>query len=218
VCGRFTLHARPEEVSRTFGVEAPLFEPLFNITPSQPVLTVHQAEGRRVAVPAIWGLVPCWSREPKAIANARAETAARSPSFRAAFRGRRCLVVADCFYEWRPVGRRSQPYHYHLKGGGVFAFAGMWEPWDGMTTCALLTTRANAPVQRVHPPMPVILAAEHYDARLPPGADAATLQRLLRPYQAARTEGYPVSPRVNKGGEEGPDLIEPVRLKALAPR
>jgi putative SOS response-associated peptidase YedK len=205
VCGRFTLHTRPEEVARTFRVEAPLFEPHFNITPSQPVLTVRQAEGRRVPVPAIWGLVPSWSREPKAIANARAETAARSPSFRAAFRQRRCLVVADGFYEWQAVGQRKQPYYYRLKGGGVFAFAGLWEPWNGLATCALLTTEANALVRQIHPRMPVLLAPNQYDAWLRPEADIATLQWLLQPYPARRMEGYPVSPRANKGAhDDGP--------------
>src|SRR3954454_8160497 len=123
MCGRFTLHVRPEDVSRVFGVDAPLFEPRYNIAPSEVVGVVRSAEQGRVFAATRWGLVPHWGREPKAVPNARAETVATAPWFRDAFRRRRCLIPADGFYEWTGPKGRKQPFHFRLKGGRLFAFA-----------------------------------------------------------------------------------------------
>jgi putative SOS response-associated peptidase YedK len=208
LCGRFTLHASPEALAHTFDIEVPPFEPRYNIAPSQPVATVRMAAAGRVLAPAFWGLVPPWSREPNAFANARAETVAT----RHAFRSRRCSIPADGFYEWKAVAGRKQPFYYRLRDDGLFAFAGLWEPWRDVATCALITTAANGLVRRVHPRMPAILSPDAWAVWLDADARPQILQALLRPYPVGAVESFPVSTRVNSGREEGPDLIRPVEL------
>jgi putative SOS response-associated peptidase YedK len=149
MCGRFTLHARPEEVARVFEVDTPpsdlfdLFEPRYNIAPSAIVGVVKGAAQDRVFAPTRWGLIPHWSREDKGVPNARAETVATTPWFRDAFKKRRCLIPADGFYEWVGAKGKKQPYHFRLKGSPVFAFAGQWDSWWELETTALVTTQAN---------------------------------------------------------------------------
>jgi putative SOS response-associated peptidase YedK len=158
--------------------------------------------------------VPSWSGGPKAVANARAETVAVKPWFRDAFRRGRCLLPADGFYEWKGAKGTKQPSYYRLRGGGVFAFAGLWDRWQGLETCAVVTTAANALVRPVHPRMPVILGVDAYDRWLDPEANPQDLLGLLRPYPAAAMEAYPVSTRVNRSGNDGPELVEPVATPA----
>jgi putative SOS response-associated peptidase YedK len=217
MCGRFTLHAGAADVARVFGVDAPLFEPRYNIAPSEVIGVVRAAAPGRVFAAMRWGLVPHWSREKKAVPNARAETVATTPWFRDAFRQRRCLIPADGFYEWVGTKGKKQPYHFRLKGGDVFAFAGLWDRWQGLETSALITTDANAVVNPVHHRMPVILGADSYDIWLDEKANRAALQALLRPFPPELMEGFTVSPRVNKGGVEGADLVEPVATAVTVP-
>jgi putative SOS response-associated peptidase YedK len=212
MCGRFTLHARPQDVAQLFDVALPLFEPRYNIAPSETVGVVRQAEQGRAYVATRWGLVPHWSREPKAVPNARAETVATTPWFRDAFRKRRCLIPADGFYEWTGPKGKKQPYHFRLKGGRLFAFAGLWDHWGELDTSALVTTDANEVVRPFHHRMPVILAPDSFDRWLDPNAERDELLGLLRPFPAGPMEGFPVSPRVNRGGVEGADLIAPVEV------
>src|SRR5436190_6615583 len=136
MCGRFTLHAQTREVSQFFGVDAQpdLFTPRYNIAPSQAVAVVRSAPQGRAAVATKWGLIPHWSKESKAVPNARAETVATSPWFRDAFKKRRCLIPADGFYEWTGAKGKKQPYHFRLKGAPVFAFAGLWDCWGELET------------------------------------------------------------------------------------
>ena len=115
MCGRFTLHVRPEDVSHVFGVDTPFFAPRYNIAPSEVVAVVRDSPQGRVLSATRWGLVPHWSKESKAVANARAETVATTPWFRDAFRKRRCLIPADGFYEWVGMKGKKQPYHFRLK-------------------------------------------------------------------------------------------------------
>jgi putative SOS response-associated peptidase YedK len=164
-----------------------------------------------VFAPTIWGLIPHWSREEKGVPNARAETVATTPWFRDAFRKRRCLIPADGFYEWVGAKGKKQPYHFRLKGAQLFAFAGLWDCWSELETSALVTTEANALVRPVHPRMPVILGPDSFGLWLDEKADRDSLLSLLRPFPAEMMEGFPVSTRVNRGGVEGPDLIEPLR-------
>jgi putative SOS response-associated peptidase YedK len=192
--------------------------PRYNIAPTQPVLAVRTVPaGERELVTLRWGLVPAWADDPSIgnrLINARAETVADKPAFRAAFRARRCLVLADGFFEWQKVGGRKQPYYFRLREGSPFAFAGLWERWGkGATTletCTLLTTEANELLRPVHDRMPVILPRERFVRWLDPDFRAAAeLESLLRPYPAEDMTGYPVSARVNNPRNEGPLCVEP---------
>lgn len=211
MCGRFTLRARPAEIAKALGVPELLFDPRYNIAPSQKVLVVRSEDDKSL-VPMQWGLIPSWSREPKPIINARAEGVAQKPSFRVPFRKRRCLIPADGFFEWKTVERKKQPFYFHLPDARVFAFAGLWDRWQGEDRCAIVTTEANSVVSKFHDRMPVIL--NDFAAWLDPDNSEEHLLELLRPY-AGEMRVHPVSIRVNRAGEQGPDLIESVERLSL---
>jgi putative SOS response-associated peptidase YedK len=177
--------------------------PRYNVAPTQPVLAVRVAGVGREAVMLRWGLVPSWAKDLKqAPINARAETAADKPTFRHALRKRRCLIPADGFYEWVALEGRKQPYCFRPGDGRPFAFAGLWERWEGpqgpVESCAILTTEANDLVRPVHDRMPVILPERHWRAWLDTDLqDAATVAPLLRPYPAEAMRAVSVhGPRV----------------------
>jgi putative SOS response-associated peptidase YedK len=221
MCGRFTFTASAQSVQHLF----PLFDlaelelqPRYNVAPSQPVLAVRAgADGKPQLTRLRWGLVPFWADDPSIgnrLINARAETAAEKPAFRAAFRQRRCLVLADGFYEWQKAAGKRQPYYFRLKGGGPFAFAGLWENWDKgdapLETCTILTTGANELVRPVHDRMPLILPQESFERWLDPSRKVAPeLQELLHPLAAEAMTGYPVTPLVNNPRNEDPRCISP---------
>lgn len=223
MCGRFTLRAPPSVVVERFSLfETPPFAPRFNIAPSQPVAVIRAAPGsskpERELVWLRWGLIPSWAKDPaigNRMINARAETIAEKPAYRAAFRRRRCLVAADGFYEWQKSGRKKQPYFIHLRDGRPLGFAGLWESWEGpdhsaIESCTILTTEPNALVAPIHDRMPVIIKPDDYDAWLDTSvADAASLTPLLAPYPAERMEAYAVSPYVNSPAHDDPACIEP---------
>jgi putative SOS response-associated peptidase YedK len=145
--------------------------------------------------------------------NARSETAPGKPSFRRAFRERRCLIPADGFYEWRRTNGAKQPYFIHMEAGGPFAFAGLWESWSKggegeVRTCTILTTEANTLVGEIHDRMPVILAADAYDVWLDPASERDELTALLAPYPEDGMEAYPVSRFVNSPQNNDPRCIE----------
>jgi putative SOS response-associated peptidase YedK len=163
-------------------------------------------------------LVPGWAKDPAVgnrLINARAETAAVKPAFRAALRRRRCLVVADGFYEWQPQGKRKQPYYIRLRQGRPFGFAGLWEVWEGpeharLESCTLLTTAANDLVRPIHDRMPVIIAPADYQPWLDAAVDdTQQLLPLLRPYPGEEMTAYAVGPLVNNPGNDDPRCIEP---------
>jgi putative SOS response-associated peptidase YedK len=211
MCGRFTLRAPASVVAEQFSLfEVPLLQPRFNIAPSRPVPVVRmvpqQVESRREFVLLRWGLVPGWAKDPaigNRMINARAETAADKPSFRAALRRRRCLVVADGFYEWKTAGKHRQPMFIHMRDDRPLGFAGIWEAWEGaghasLESCTILTTVANELVRPIHDRMPVIVAPEDYGRWLDPAMqEPAPIQSLLRPYPSDAMEAYAVSTRVN---------------------
>jgi putative SOS response-associated peptidase YedK len=221
MCGRFTLFSDGAELARLFGCgfEVPL-TPRYNIAPSQPVPVVRLVEdqpGTRQAALLRWGLVPSWAADPKIgfqCINARSETAASKPAFRAAFRRRRCLIPADGFFEWQKKGKAKQPFLFRMRDGQPFAFAGLWDRWakgDSRETCTILTTTANERVRPMHDRMPVILPLAFYDDWLEPHADAPQeLKTALRPYPAEEMEAVPVSTCVNDARHEGPECIQPV--------
>ncbi len=219
MCGRYTLTATPEEIAQHFDLrEVPALRPRFNVAPMQPVAAVRAtADGRRLGL-LRWGLVPSWAKDPRSgsrMINARAERAATAPAFRAAMRARRCLLPADGFYEWQ--GRRGarQPFHLHLAGGGLFAFAGLWERWSSpagetLETCAVLTTEANAVVRAIHDRMPVILSPTAYARWLDPELrDPAALADLLQPLPDEALEPRAVGLAVNDARHDDPSCLEP---------
>lgn len=223
MCGRFTLSAPAAILAEQFHLaESPAWAPRYNIAPSQPVATVMvtpEDTDRRFR-PLQWGLIPSWAKAPGIGAdmiNARAETAATKPAFRAAFRRRRCLVLADGFYEWQRQGRRKQPFYVRLRDGQPFAFAGLWEHWEGsegqaIDSCALLTTEPNELMRPLHHRMPVILEPTVYDLWLDPAVqNADALQSLLQPYPSEELTAYPVSPRVNNPANDTPECIGPLQ-------
>ncbi len=221
MCGRFIQCASGEVVAARFQLPAaPALTRRYNVAPSQPVWVVRSAGGGRELVALRWGLVPAWSPEPRtaySTSNARAETAAEKPTYRQAFRRRRCLIPADGFYEWRKLGARKQPYCIAPADGAPFAFAGLWERWerDGqvLESCTILVTQANALIAPLHDRMPVILDPAAEAPWLDPAlTDPAALQPLLVPCPPERLRVWPVSTAVNDARHEGPDLMAAMAL------
>lgn len=190
--------------------------PRYNLAPSQKAAVITGG-GQRSLSFFQWGLAPRWAKDPKIgrkLINARGETAHQKPSFREAFQKRRCLVPADGFYEWQSQGKSKRPFHFHLAGQGLFAFAGLWETWAGpeseLATFCILTTAPNALVARVHDRMPVILRPELEDAWLAEGPlPEQTRLAVLAPFPARDMASHPVSSRVNSPAQEGPELAQP---------
>jgi putative SOS response-associated peptidase YedK len=224
MCGRFTLTVSAGKVADFFGLKnVPEVAPRYNIAPTQPVLAIAAAadnSGRQVTW-CRWGLVPFWADDPKIgnrLANARADGVATKPSFRAAFKSRRCLVIADGFYEWKATGKKKQPHYFQLKDGQPFAFAGLWERWqrwdeDEILSCTLITTEPNEVVGQVHDRMPVILPTSAYDQWLhTPAKEAAGVTELLRAYPGEEMTATPVGLGVNNPRFDGPACVEPIKL------
>jgi putative SOS response-associated peptidase YedK len=222
MCGRFTLRSPGEAVAEAFALpEVPDLLPRFNIAPGKPVAVVRempQAQDRQLAF-LRWGLIPPWADDPSfgdRLANARSETAAAKPSFRRAFRSRRCLVVADGFFEWRQADGCKQPYFVGLKNDRPFGLAGLWERWekgdDPVESCTVLTTGANELMRPVHGRMPVILPPDQYALWLDPGCqDTAKLAKLLRPFPSEGMLAYRVSTLVNDPRNDVPQCVEAIR-------
>ncbi len=222
MCGRFTLLTPSETLAEQFELpDMPALPPRYNIAPSQSVAAVRQLpdDGGRELVWLRWGLVPFWAKELSIGArmiNARSETVAQKPAFRAAFRQRRCLVLADGFYEWQKQAGSKQPFFIRLEDGRPFAFAGLWEHWDGpegaVESCTILTTEPNDLIRPLHNRMPIILLPTDYDLWLDHSVqEPRQLQPLLRPYSAQDMVAYPVSLWVNSPQNDGPRCIEPAR-------
>jgi putative SOS response-associated peptidase YedK len=218
MCGRYSFTSPEEAMRQLFGYSNP---PLniperFNAAPTQDVPVVRKAQsGARELVMMRWGLVPFWADDPKIgnrCINARVETVATAPAFREAFRQRRCLVVADGFYEWKKVDRKTrQPYRFVLKDRAPFAMAGLWERWkrgdERIVSCTIITGPANDLVVPIHDRMPVILDPAVYQDWL----DSKVGTEVLRPFPADRMAVYPVSTRVNSPANDDRALIEELR-------
>jgi putative SOS response-associated peptidase YedK len=222
VCGRYTLTKSAKKLGRQLGLELPDFPARYNIAPTQhaPVLLLDGVMQCRMLR---WGLVPSWARDlamGSQLINARSESAAGTRSFRMAFRQRRCLVLADGFYEWRKAGRERFPEWISLADEEPFAFAGLWEQWvapDGSEhgTYTILTTRANALTERLHHRMPVILKPDDYEAWLDLEAPEIALVRLFEPFPEDRMQMRPVSTAVNNANHEGPDCLSPYQPRQM---
>jgi putative SOS response-associated peptidase YedK len=221
MCGRFTITVNPDTMQQELGLVGMPddYHPRYNVAPSQPVAVVADASNRQ-AEWMRWGLIPSWSKDAaigNRLINARAETVAEKPSFRAAFSKRRCLILADGFYEWQKgaaPGGRSQPFHFRREDGKPFAFAGLWEFWrspegEEVRSCTIITCEANACVAPVHQRMPVLLSEKDLWNWL--SLDQPDdLHKLLVPYPAERMVRHPVSTLVNRPELDQPDLIVPI--------
>jgi len=220
MCGRYTLASTPEALVEEFGVGGlpGEYRPRYNIAPSQPVLTLVSGKDGPEWRYLRWGLVPFWADDPaigQRMINVRAESVDARPAFRRSFEQRRCLVVADGFYEWRrdPGGRT--PIYIRLVTRRPFAMAGIWDRWvprDGgepLESCAIITTAANPSVRPIHDRMPVILDREERAEWLDRGTDRERLRALLEPY-TGQLEAYEVSRLVNSPANDVPACIEPV--------
>ena len=220
MCGRYAIAtSRLPRIERALGVELPGVQPYYNIAPTQTVPVVRTTEdGGYQLVELRWGLIPAWSKEPRtsyATFNARAETVATKPAFRAAYRARRCLVPASGFYEWREEEGRRQPWYFSAADGQELAFAGLWEEWHGpgappLLSCTIIVGTANELVAPVHDRMVVILGPEDYGTWLDPTQTRDTIDHLLRPCPAGWLRGWRVSRAVNKAGAEGAELTAPL--------
>ncbi len=236
MCGRFGLFHTWEELHAAYGlvVSQPYMLPArYNIAPSQDIVAIIRAGSREGAgdalarVPAAfrWGLVPSWAKDPgmgARMINARAETIAEKPSFRAAFRRRRCIIPASGFFEWQATGTGpKQPVWISRPDGGLISFAGLWEAWLGpdgseLETATIVTTEANETLRPFHHRMPVILEPDGFDAWLGSGADdrfdREAAGELLRPAPEGAVRGISVGRAVNDIRNDGPELLTPHKL------
>ena len=212
MCGRYALHSNPEVVALLFGLsEIPAFTPRYNIAPSTQVLIVRRNDAATETSQVRWGLVPHWAKDPSVGArmnNARAETVAQKPSFREAYRKRRCLIPANGFFEWKLEHGLKQPYYVHPSGGALFAFAGLWEQWKDLQTCAVITTEANEKMAAVHDRMPVIVSPAEYSTWLDGGEVA------LRPCPDTVIDIRRVTRAVNNARNDAPALLGPEPSKS----
>ncbi len=218
MCGRYTLKTPIDVLAEHFEVEEypASLTPSYNIAPTQGVVAVMEDDDKRKLEIFHWGLIPSWAKDPaigNKMINARAETVSEKPSFRSAFKRRRCLIVADGFYEWQKTDNGKQPYYIRMKDSTPFAFAGLWETWQNgeeIRSCTIITTDANDLMGEIHHRMPVILPPENYGVWLDPGfEEKEALSDLLKPYRSEEMEAYPVSRRVNKPSNNEPSVIEP---------
>jgi putative SOS response-associated peptidase YedK len=220
MCGRFTLSANKQRLQETF----PMFDLMeipsrYNIAPRQQVLAVRQENAERPKGSMLrWGLLPSWAKEkkvPASLINARSDSVADKPSFRTAFKHRRCLILADGFYEWTKGPLPKQPFHIRRKDAGPFAFAGLWERSAGeepsIESCTIITTDSNDVVRPFHDRMPVILDAKEYARWLDRSfSDPGVLQEMLRPYPSDLMTTVPVSIFVNNSRNEGAECLAAV--------
>lgn len=223
MCGRYTITINADTAREDLGLASMPddFQPRYNVAPSQPVAVVANT-GERKAEWMRWGLIPFWAKDPaigNRLINARSETVMEKPAFKNAFNKRRCLVLADGFYEWQkgagPKGR-SQPYLFKRADGKAFAFAGLWEFWRSpegaeLRTCTIITTEANGVVRPVHERMPVMLSGDALWGWLEDD-QPDFLMSLLKPYPEEELVAHPVSPMVNRPELDIPDLVVPAVL------
>ncbi|MDP2640060.1 MAG: SOS response-associated peptidase [Betaproteobacteria bacterium] len=220
MCGRYNIITDAQALYDAYQVEAELAEgrlARYNVAPATDQLVILEEGGRRVARWHRWGLIPHWAKD-KTIGyrtiNARGESVAAKPAFRAAFRQRRCLVPATGFYEWKVEDGGKQPYLIRPRSGGLFSFAGLWESWTGpegeLRSFTIVTTGPNELMARIHDRMPAIIARAQYARWLDPALqDPAEVQPMIASHPAGELQAIPVGRRINSARNQGPELIEP---------
>ena len=216
MCGRFSLHVDINKVAQHFGVPATLeTSPRYNVAPTQDVVSIMRNGSSHLAL-LRWGLIPAWAKDEtigSRMINARAETLTEKASFKGLLRSKRCMIVADGFYEWRKENGSKTPMYITLKNSEPFAFAGLWDQWkspDGqlIRTCTIITTDPNDVVASIHNRMPAILVPDAYDLWLDPDVrDEHALTHWLSPYPAEEMTARPVSRMVNDPNHDSPELI-----------
>ncbi|MEG4572558.1 SOS response-associated peptidase [Microcoleus sp. N3A4] len=222
MCGRYTLNTSAKIIAEFFKLSAvPDIQPRYNIAPTQSVATVkvEPEKMQRQFQFMRWGLIPSWAKDMKIgshTINARSETVAEKPAFRSAIKHRRCLIVADGFYEWLPQGKKKQPYYFQMANSEPFAFAGLWENWESpegenIVSCSIITTAANSTVQPVHDRMPVILSDSDWQQWLDPSVkNAQEVLPLLKPYASEAMKAKAVSAIVNSPIKDSPECIQAI--------
>ena len=230
MCGRYTDTRRDKRVLVRMGLEQAAqaeidFVPRYNVAPTQQAsIVVRGKEGLELRSTR-WGLIPWWAKDEKignTLINARGDTLASKPAFRDSFRRRRCVVIADGFYEWQKLGGRrapmKQPVYVRLKGGEQFGFAGLWDRWHGVESFSIVTVEPNELLAPIHDRMPQILHEEDFAGWLSAETPVAELESMLKPYPAGEMEWYPVRPLVNNARINTPECIEPlpVGFKVMA--
>lgn len=224
MCGRYMVTLDADTLAGRFMLESADLSatPRYNVAPTQRVLVVLGDGERNRAEYMRWGLIPSWAKDPSVgsrMINARAESVAEKPSFRQALQKRRCLIVADGFYEWKKQGSAKIPTRVVLKSREPFGFAGLWDEWESTSgevirSCAIITTPANDLVVAIHDRMPAILSRDAEAIWLDPTIeDPLLLTSLLKPYPSEKMEYYEVSPAVNSAKNEDPSLAEPKRAE-----
>ena len=222
MCGRYTLAATPVSIAEILpGFDIPdEFSPRYNIAPTQSVAVAPNNGENRIEF-FQWGLIPAWAKDPKIgnrMINARSETLAEKPSFRTAYKRRRCLVLADGYYEWRQESGREPktPFYIRMASNKPFAFAGLWEAWrppgeeDSLLSCTIITCPPNEMLEQIHHRMPVILDEEAYELWLNPAEQTpSNLDLVLEPYPAEEMTSYTVSRLVNQPRNDSPECILP---------
>ena len=226
MCGRFALISPTEKIADTFKINQaslstlPPSIPRYNIAPTQPIAAVRLDEyGARELTFFHWGLIPSWSKDMKfgsKLINARSETVPEKPSFRAAFKRRRCIIPADGFYEWQKTNDGKQPMFIQAADKTPLSLAGLWEFWsspdgDAIQSCTILTTSPNEMMAQIHNRMPVILEPEDFQMWLDPGPNPLDALHLFRSYPAHKMAAYPVSTIVNSARNDTPACIEPLQ-------
>jgi putative SOS response-associated peptidase YedK len=226
MCGRYLIISNPEVFRQLFGYrEQPNFPPRYNVAPTQPVPVVRVVEGVRQFALLRWGLIPAWVKDPRTFSlliNARAESVNDKPAFKNAMKRRRCLFLADGFYEWKAEGARKRAYVARPRHGGPIAFAGLWEAWIGpngeeQETAAIVTAKANRTLGALHDRMPVVVPPEAFDLWLDcVNVDAQTAAALLVPAPEDFFEAYEVSPAVNRVANDDATLLQPAPAQSTA--
>lgn len=219
MCGRYSLTSPPEVIKERFKLLwSPEISAHYNIAPSQMIPVVRNSvRGREIAI-LKWGLIPSWAKDAaiaSKLINARAETLAEKPSFRNAYKKRRCLIPANSFFEWKTLGKGKQPYCIGLLDQELFGMAGLWEHWvnpvgEAVQTCTIITTAANELVGQLHERMPLIIQPGDYEAWL----DVANPKTddLLKPFPSEQMRYYPVSVRVNNVCNDDAECLTPIEL------
>ena len=221
MCGRFVGYRNLDELKEIFPIDRSACEVTanYNVAPSQKILAIFNHQGQNWLDKFHWGLVPFWAKDPSIgnrMINARAETVAEKPSFKSAFKKRRCLIIADGFYEWKTTDKRKIPFFIHFKDSEPFALAGLWDQWTNKTTgeevvsSSIITTSPNNLIEEIHNRMPVILDPQDYQTWLSPGNMADNvLMACLKTYPSNEMDVYEISRKVNSPANDNPEIIQP---------